>query len=88
MYLSRGTHRHTFAVYVSYVNREPSFHRVIQSRTETHSLNAEAGPFDGTLGSMSKYNITAGTWTDITPAQAKADSTLINTPILRSSTQR
>jgi xyloglucan-specific exo-beta-1,4-glucanase len=34
----------------------------------------EAGPFDGTLGSMWKYNITSGAWTNITPAQAIADS--------------
>lgn len=26
-----------------------------------------AGPYDGTLGAVYKYNITAGTWTDITP---------------------
>jgi len=26
-----------------------------------------AGPYDGTLGSVYKYNITSGTWTDITP---------------------
>lgn len=26
-----------------------------------------AGPYDGTLGAVYQYNITAGTWTDITP---------------------
>lgn len=26
-----------------------------------------AGPYDGTMGAVYKYNITAGTWTDITP---------------------
>ncbi|KIM24194.1 glycoside hydrolase family 74 protein [Serendipita vermifera MAFF 305830] len=33
-----------------------------------------AGPYDGTAGRVGKYNITAGTWTDITPAQAITDN--------------
>ncbi|KAG8831273.1 hypothetical protein FRC17_003391 [Serendipita sp. 399] len=33
-----------------------------------------AGPYDGTAGRVGKYNITAGTWKDITPAQAITDN--------------
>lgn len=32
-----------------------------------------AGPFDGSAGALKKYNITSGTFSDITPAEAKAD---------------
>ncbi|KAF8167921.1 hypothetical protein B0H34DRAFT_37727 [Crassisporium funariophilum] len=32
------------------------------------SYSDGAGPYDGTLGTLQKYDITAGTWTDITPA--------------------
>lgn len=31
------------------------------------STSNGAGPYDGTLGAVYKYNITAGTWADITP---------------------
>ncbi|CAL1695971.1 unnamed protein product [Somion occarium] len=31
------------------------------------STSDGAGPYDGTLGALYKYNITSGTWTDITP---------------------
>ncbi|OBZ79136.1 Xyloglucanase [Grifola frondosa] len=31
------------------------------------SYSNGAGPYDGTLGSVFKYNITSGAWTDITP---------------------
>ncbi|KIJ46121.1 carbohydrate-binding module family 1 protein [Sphaerobolus stellatus SS14] len=31
------------------------------------SYSNGAGPYDGTLGSLYKYNITSGVWTDITP---------------------
>ncbi|KZS96826.1 Oligoxyloglucan reducing end-specific cellobiohydrolase [Sistotremastrum niveocremeum HHB9708] len=34
----------------------------------------ESGPFDGSHGVMYKYNITAGTWSNITPAQAISDN--------------
>ncbi|KAG9002258.1 hypothetical protein FRB94_004000, partial [Tulasnella sp. JGI-2019a] len=33
-----------------------------------------AGPFDGSLGWIGKYNITSGTWTNVTPAQAISDN--------------
>ncbi|KAG8843052.1 hypothetical protein FRC20_004089, partial [Serendipita sp. 405] len=33
-----------------------------------------AGPYDGSAGRVGKYNITAGTWKDITPAQAISDN--------------
>lgn len=33
-----------------------------------------AGPYDGTAGRVGKYNITAGTWKDITPPQAITDN--------------
>ncbi|KAJ7169606.1 hypothetical protein C8R46DRAFT_1217285 [Mycena filopes] len=32
------------------------------------SYSNGAGPYDGTLGSVMKYNLTSGVWTDITPA--------------------
>lgn len=31
------------------------------------TYNNGAGPYDGTLGAISKYSIANGTWTDITP---------------------
>lgn len=31
------------------------------------SFNNRAGPYDGSAGAFGKYNITSGTWTDITP---------------------
>lgn len=31
------------------------------------SYSDGAGPYDGTLGAIFKYNITSGTWTNITP---------------------
>ncbi|KAG8823462.1 hypothetical protein FRC19_003786 [Serendipita sp. 401] len=33
-----------------------------------------AGPYDGSAGRVGKYNITAGTWKDITPPQAITDN--------------
>ncbi|KZS94691.1 Oligoxyloglucan reducing end-specific cellobiohydrolase [Sistotremastrum niveocremeum HHB9708] len=38
------------------------------------SYSNGAGPYDGTLGYVSKYNITAGTWATITPPQAVTDN--------------
>lgn len=32
------------------------------------TFNNNGGPYDGTTGSVAKYNITSGVWTDITPA--------------------
>ncbi|KAG8832626.1 hypothetical protein FRC18_004785 [Serendipita sp. 400] len=32
------------------------------------TFNNNAGPYDGTAGAVGKYNITSGTWTDITPS--------------------
>ncbi|CAG7847796.1 Xyloglucanase {ECO:0000303/PubMed:15541296} Short=XG {ECO:0000303/PubMed:15541296}; AltName: Full=Cel74a {ECO:0000312/EMBL:AAP57752.1}; Flags: Precursor [Serendipita indica DSM 11827] len=34
-----------------------------------------AGPYDGSAGRVGKYNIAAGTWKDVTPAQAITDGT-------------
>lgn len=31
------------------------------------TLNNNAGPYDGTTGSVVKFNIATGVWTDITP---------------------
>ncbi|KZP32381.1 carbohydrate-binding module family 1 protein [Athelia psychrophila] len=45
-------------------------HKGVLSPTEKLlyvSYSNGAGPYDGTLGSVSKYNITSGVWADITP---------------------
>ncbi|KZV99052.1 CEL6 protein [Exidia glandulosa HHB12029] len=45
-------------------------HRGVISQAERSLYVAYAdgaGPYDGTLGALMKYNITAGTWTNITP---------------------
>ncbi|KDR85178.1 hypothetical protein GALMADRAFT_218259 [Galerina marginata CBS 339.88] len=45
-------------------------HKGVLSPTEKVlyvSYSDGAGPYDGTLGAVSKYNITSGVWTDITP---------------------
>ncbi|KAG8856494.1 hypothetical protein FRB91_000775 [Serendipita sp. 411] len=38
------------------------------------SFSNGAGPYDGTAGRIGKYNITSGTWKDITPARAISDN--------------
>ncbi|KAG8888148.1 hypothetical protein FRB98_008257 [Tulasnella sp. 332] len=52
-------------------------HRAVLSPAE-HSLYVTyvdtAGPWDGSHGWIGKYNITSGTWTNVTPAQAIIDN--------------
>ncbi|PVF96855.1 putative endoglucanase C [Serendipita vermifera] len=52
-------------------------HKGVLSPNETSlyvSFNNGAGPYDGTAGRVGKYNITSGTWTDITPVLAVSEN--------------
>ncbi|KAG8832611.1 hypothetical protein FRC17_001013, partial [Serendipita sp. 399] len=61
----------TWSALPAFANNAYMAHKGVLSPAEKVlyvTFNNNAGPYDGSAGAVGKYNITAGTWTDITPS--------------------